>query len=202
MSKSKTIIIDADKFAKSLEIDDLIKSQDKEVEIKGAALTDALCSYSYELLKGPTKGDTLTHKGAHIIHDDLQDKFNHLNVFFAHLDDAYTGITNATTLEELEQEPETKKYYVTGFRISGVEENRSIMLSGWKEVSEGIIKFDSPKINFKSAYLYLHQLKVRIYEAVFEVEEYRNGKSAPQDDPNQVNMEFEDDHDSFDKAKL
>lgn len=199
---TKTITIDADKFAKAMEIDDLIKSQDKEVEIKGAALSDALCSYSYELLKGLTKGDTLTRKGAHIIHDDLQDKFNLLNVFFAHLDDAYTGITNATTLEQLEQEPETEKYYVTGFRISGVEENRSIMLSGWKEVSEGIIKFDSPKINFKSAYLYLHQLKVRIFEAVYEVELYMNGKTAPQDDPNQTNMDLEFEDDAFVKAKL
>lgn len=199
---SKTITINADKFEKAIELDELINAQDKEVEIKGAAISDALCSYSYELLKGPTKGDTLGHKGAHIIHDDLQDKFNNLSVFFAHLDDAYTGNTNSTTLEELEKEVETEKYYVTGFKISGVEENKSVMLSGWKEVTEGIIKFDSPRIKFSSAYIYLHQFKVRIYEAVFEVEEYRNGKSAPQDDPNQVNMDFAGEDDAFENAKV
>lgn len=47
----------------SSRIDELFKQlQEKEVEIKGATLKDALCSYSYELLKGPTKGDKLTHR--------------------------------------------------------------------------------------------------------------------------------------------
>lgn len=92
-------------------------------------------------MKGPTKGDTLNRKGAHIVHDDLQITFNKLDVFLAHLDDAYTGNTNTTPLSELESEVETEKYYVTGFKISGVEENKSVILQGWKEVDNGIIKF-------------------------------------------------------------
>lgn len=201
MTKVKTFTIDADNIGKlTAKVDSLFA--DKEVEIKGAAINDALCNYSYELLMGKTKGDTLTHKGAHIIHDDLQRKFDSLSVFLAHIDDAYTGNSNTTPLGDLEQESETEKYYVTGFRISGTEENRAVTLSGWKEVTEGVINFSTPKIKYTSAYLYLSYLKERIQEVIDEVEEYRNGKTAPQDDPDQIHMDFESQDDAFDKAKL
>lgn len=195
----KTFTINADDIS---QLDELIASQDKDVEIRGAAINDALCSYSYELLKGPTKGDTLSHKGAHIIHDDLQDKFNRLDVFLAHLDDAYTGNDNSTTIEFLEGEIETEKYNVSAFKISGVEENKSVVLVGWKTVDNGIIKFETPKIKLTGNYLYLHQLKTRLFETVDEVEEYRNGKTAPQDDPNQIHMSFEEEDADFENSKV
>jgi hypothetical protein len=47
------------------------------------------------------------------------------DVFLAHLDDAYTGNDNSTELSVLEAEPETEKYHVNSFSISGVEENKS-----------------------------------------------------------------------------
>ena len=196
----QTFTVDADK------LDQMTKKveemSNKELEIKGANISDALCNYSYELLKGKTKGDTLQRKGAHIVHDDLQIKFDNLNVFLAHLDDAYTGNTNVTKLVDLEQEVETESYYVTGFKISGVEENKSIILQGWKEVSNGIIKFEAPKIKYSSAYLYLSEFKERIQEAIEEVEQYMNGKTAPQDDPNQTSMTFAQEDDAFENGKV
>lgn len=201
MAKEKVITINADTIGKITGKFDSF-NENKEVEIKGAAINDALCNYSYELLIGKTKGDTLSRKGAHIIHDDLQITFDKLDVFLAHLDDAYTGNKNTTSLSELEQESETEKYYVTGFKISGVEENRAVTLSGWKEVSEGIIKFETPKIKYTSAYLYLSELKERVQEAIDEVERYMNGKTAPQDDPNQVHMDFASEDDAFANGKV
>lgn len=196
----QTFSIDADK------IDQMQKKveeiSNKELEIKGATINDALCNYSYELLKGKTKGDTLQRKGAHIVHDDLQIKFDRLDVFLAHLDDAYTGNKNTTKLVELEEEIETEKYFVTGFSISGVEENKSIILQGWKEVENGIIKFSAPKIKYSSAYLYLSDLKERVQEAIEEVENYMNGKTAPQDDPNQTSMTFAEEDAAFEKGKI
>ena len=183
-------------------LNQMLESQDKDVEIRGAAINDALCSYSYELLKGPTKGDTLSHKGAHIIHDDLQDKFERLNVFLAHLDDAYTGNDNSTDIEFLEGEIETEKYNVSGFKISGVEENKSVVLVGWKTVDAGVIKFETPKVKLNGNYLYLHLLKTRLYELIDEVEDYRNGKTAPQDDPDQIHMSFEQEDAAFEKGKV
>lgn len=194
---TKTITINSEKFVNALE-----KLSEKEVEIKGASISDALCAYSYELLKGPTKGDTLNRKGAHIVHDDLQITFDRLNVFFAHLDDAYTGNTNVTPLTDLENEIETEKYYVTGFKVSGVEENKSVTLSGWKEVDNGIIKFDTPKIKYSSAYLYISDLKERVEQALDEVESYMNGKTAPQEDPNQQHMSFEEEDNAFEQGKV
>ena len=197
---SKTITIDGNKLLNALQKKEDLEN--KEVEIKGASISDALCAYSYELMKGPTKGDTLNRKGAHIVHDDLQIKFDQLDVFFAHLDDAYTGNTNVTPLAELETESETEKYHVTGFKISGVEENKSVILSGWKEVTNGIVKFDTPKIKYSSAYLYLSEMKERVQSAIDEVEEYMNGKTAPQDDPDQVHMDFASEDAAFENAKF
>lgn len=193
----KVFTIDADKLSKKLD-----ELSDKEVEIKGATINDALCNYSYELLKGKTKGDTLNRKGAHIVHDDLQIAFDNLDVFLAHLDDAYTGNTNITPLSDIEGELETEKYHVTGFSISGVEENKSVIISGWKEVTEGIVKYSAPKIKYNGSYLYLSFLKERVQEAIDEVEKYMNGKTAPQDDPNQIHMDFASEDDSFDNAKI
>lgn len=196
----KVFTIDAEKLDKMTKKVEEISN--KELEIKSANISDALCNYSYELLKGKTKGDTLQRKGAHIVHDDLQIKFDNLNVFLAHLDDAYTGNKNTTPLSELEAEVETEKYYVTGFKVSGVEENKSIILQGWKDVTNGIIKFETPKIKFSSAYLYLSDLKERVQEAIEEVEQYMNGKTAPQDDPNQVLMDFASEDAAFEQGKI
>jgi len=194
------ITIDADSIKN---FDKLISEHDKDVEIKGATLKDSFCSYSYELLKGPTKGDTLTHNGVHIIHDDLQEAFEKMNVFMANLDDAFPETKNTTTFEELEAQDEiTEKYTVTGFKISGVEENRAVVLLGYKEVTRGIIKFETPKEKLNGNYLYLHQLKTRLFDLIDEVENYRSGKTAPQDDPNQVVMTFAQEDDAFENAKV
>lgn len=195
----QTFTIDADKLDAVAE---LFSSQDKDVEIRGASIKDALCDYSYELLKGPTKGDVLGHKGVHIIHDDLQAAFEKMNVFFADLDDAYTGFKDSATIEDLENESETENYSVTGFKISGVEENKSVVLIGFKQVRNGSIKFETPKVKLDGNYNYLHQLKVRLYQLIDEVEGYRNGKVAPSDDPNQTHMSFEEEDEAFENGKI
>lgn len=196
---TQTFTINAENIEK---LEDLIAAQDKDVEIRGASIKDALCDYSYELLKGPTKGDVLGHKGVHIIHDDLQGAFERMNVFFADLDDAYTGFKDSATIEDLESESETDNYSVTGFKISGVEENKSVILIGFKQVRNGSIKFETPKVKLDGNYNYLHQLKVRLYKLIDEVEGYRNGKVAPSDDANQTHMSFEEEDDAFEKAKV
>jgi hypothetical protein len=195
----QTFTINAEDIDK---LNDRMTSPDKDVEIRGASIKDALCDYTYELLKGPTKGDVLSHKGVHIIHDDLQGAFEKMNVFFADLDDTYTGHKNTSTIEDLEEEIETENYSVTGFKISGVEENKSVILVGYKQVRSGSIKFETPKVKLDGNYNYLHQLKTRLYDLIDEVEKYRNGKAAPQDDPNQTHMDFASEDDAFEKGKI
>lgn len=195
----QSITVDAEKIS---ELDELLKSQDRDVEIKGAIIKDAFCTYTYSLLKGPTKGDILNHNGTHIIHEDLQKSFENMNVFLANLDDAYTGIKKETPLEELEDEVETENYSVTGFKMSGSEENKSVVLIGYKQVNAGVIKFETPKVKLQGEYLYLHQLKVRLYQLIDEVEKYRDGKSAPQENPNQTYMEFSEEDNDFELGKV
>jgi hypothetical protein len=195
MAKEKVFTISADKLSNGLA--DLVP---KCVEIKSASLSDALCNYSYELLTGKTKGDGLSRKGKHIVDEDLEIAFDKFDVFLAHLDDAYTGNDNATELSILESEPETDKYYVNSFSISGVEENKSLILSGYKEVTNGVIKFAAPKVKLQGNYLYLTQLTECLENAIKEVEYYMNGKSAPQ--PEQTHMDFASEDNAFENAKF
>lgn len=195
MVKEKVFTINADKL-----VNGLADQVQKDVEIKSASLRDALCTYSYELLTGKTKGDGLSRNGKHIIHEDLQIAFDKFDVFLAHLDDAFTGNDNATELSFLKEETETESYYVNSFSISGVEENRSLVLSGYKEVSNGVIKFSAPKVKLNGSYLYLTQLTECLDNAIREVEFYMNGKSAPQ--PEQMHMDFASEDASFENAKL
>lgn len=199
MSKEKVFTIDADKFLKANN-NGFPDQSPKEVEIKSASLKDALCSYSYELLTGKTKGDGLSRNGKHIVHEDLEIAFDKFDVFLAHLDDAYTGNDNSTELSALESEPETEKYFVNSFSISGVEENRALVLSGFKEVTNGVIKFSSPKVKLNGNYLYLTQLQEYLDNAIKEVEYYMNGKSAPQ--PEQIHMDFASEDNAFETAKF
>lgn len=194
MSKEKVFTINADKLA------GFADQVSKEVEIKSASLKDALCNYSYELLTGKTAGDGLSRKGTHIVHEDLEMAFDKFKVFAAHLDDAYTGNDNATELSFLENEPETENYSVSGFKISGVEENRSLSLGVTKYVSNGVVSFDSPKVKLNGNYLYLTQLTESLDNAIKEVEYYMNGKSAPQ--PEQVHMDFASEDAAFENAKF
>ena len=193
------IEINTDKLKKMSEV---IKSfaENKEVEIKSASLSDALCSYSYELLNGKTAGDTINRKGNHIVHEDLEKAFSSFNVFLAHLDDAYTGNNNSTELKTLIEEPETDNYFVSSFKISGVEENRSLIISGTKYVSQGAIKFDAPKVKLNGTYLYLNELIEVLDKAIYEVEAYMGGKSAPIYE--QQHMDFASEDNAFETAKV
>lgn len=188
MTKEKVFTIEGDKLNQN------------DVEIKSATLRDALCNYSYELMTGTTVGDVLNRKGNQIVHEDLQDAMSKFDVFLAHLDDAYTENDNKTELSTLEEDVTTEKYSVSSFKLSGVEENKSIILSGSKIVDAGVITFDSPKVKLHGNYLYLTQLLDVLDNVIDEVEQYMVGKSAPQ--PEQMHMDFASEDDSFEKGKV
>ena len=191
----KVIEINADKIGAIGKVfEDLLT--DKAIEIRSASLRDQLCNYSYELLTGKTKGDVINRKGVHIVHDDLIEKFNEFDVFLAHIDGAFRDANNQTPLSELEAEESLALYQVTGFKLSGVEENKSIILVGHKEVTQGTISFETPKIKLSgSTYLYIEELTQRLYEAIEEVEQYMEGKAAPQFEQSVMTFEQEDDMD-------
>lgn len=169
--------------------------EDRDVEIKSANIKDALCNYSYELLTGKTTGDIINRKGNHIVHEDLENAFKNFNVFLAHLDDAFTGNDNSTELQTLIEEPETEKYTVLGLKVTGVEENKALVLVGNKYVDAGVISFTAPKVKLNGSYLYLTDLQETLDKALNQVEAYMLGKTAPQ--PEQTHMDFGDEEDDM-----
>jgi hypothetical protein len=190
--KDKTAVIDGNKLLKFFEN----AAEQKAIEIRSASLRDQLCNYSYELLTGKTKGDAITRKGVHIIHDDLIEKMKELDVFLAHIDGAFRDANNQTPIQKLEAEDCLALYEVTGFKITGVEENKSIILVGHKEVPQGTISFETPKIKISgSTYLYIEELSNRLFEVIEEVEQYMDGKTAPFFEQSAMTFEEEDDMD-------
>lgn len=196
---AKTVItIDADKLQKLGEI----VNQDHQIEIRSAALKDMSCNYTYELLIGKTKGDVMKRTGAQIIHEDLNNAFSEMDVFLAHIDGAFSSwANNQTPIKDLEAHEELQNYGVNGFKISGSDESKAVILTGYKETGYGIIHFETPKIKLESSYLYVQELKDRLNAVLNEVEEYMNGKTAPQYET--MPIEFpEDENEDFENAKV
>lgn len=178
------------------------KNLENASEIKKAVIKDEYCSYTYELLTGKTKGDMISRKGVHVVHEDMLEAFVNLEVFLAHSDDAFDSwAVNQTPIQDLEADVKLDLYTVTAFKIAGIEENKAVILCGNKVVSNGIISFETPKIKLSGSYLYAEELESRLQIAINEVELYSEGKAAPQFE--QSSMEFPDEVEpDFDKAKL
>ncbi|SIS72721.1 MULTISPECIES: hypothetical protein [Chryseobacterium] len=197
----KVIEVNSDQLEKLV---DFANQEEKQIEIKSASLKDHFLTYSYELLVGLMKGDELSRKGVHIVHDDMLEAFKKLDVFLAHIDGLFHWSNNQTPLSELEAHESLENYGVTAFKITGSDENRSVILTGSKTVTYGVIGFTTPKIKLdNSNYLYIEELNNYLKIVIEQVEAYMNGKTAPQYE--QLSMEFpsEDDGDEdFENAKI
>lgn len=199
----KVIEINSDNLEKLAEFAETA-NQEKEIEIKSGSLKDHFLSYSYELLIGLMKGDEISRKGVHIVHDDMLEAFKLLDVFLAHVDGVFQWANNQTPIQELEESEDLGNYYVSAFKITGSDENKSVILTGGKTVSYGAISFSTPKLKLdNSNYLYVEELQHRLKIVIEQVEAYMNGKTAPQYE--QLSMEFpegEESEEDFNNAKV
>lgn len=201
---AKTIVLDAKGVEKLGQLAEKLAEQ-KPFEIISATFKDALCNYGYEVMTGPNKGDIISsRKGAHFVHEDLEEAFQNLDVFLAHIDGAFNSwAINQTHLSELEEKEELGQYHVSTFKIVGVEENKSVILSGTKHTVHGDISFATPKIKLNGTYLYLEELELRLNVAISEVEGYMAGKKAPELEQTAMNFDsFEQEDDAFENAKV
>ena len=182
-----------------------LNQESHQIEIRSASLKDMSCNYTYELLFGKTKGDVMKRSGAQIIHEDLDKAFGEMDVFLAHIDGGFSAwANNQTPIQDLEADEALNNYGVSGFKISGSDENKSVIIGGWKETGYGIIHFETPKIKLSNThYLYVEELNDRLKLALNEVEEYMNGKTAPQYETLPIEFpEDENDEDEFENAKV
>lgn len=200
----KVIEIDADKLQKLSDLANEKANEEKLIEIRSAALKDMSCNYTYELLFGKTKGDVMKRTGAQIIHEDLNNAFSEMDVFLAHIDGAFSSwANNQTSIQDLEEHEDLNNYGVTGFKISGSDENKSVIIGGYKETGYGIIHFETPKIKLSNTpYLYVEELNDRLKLALNEVEEYMNGKTAPQYETLPIEFPEDENEEEFENAKV
>jgi hypothetical protein len=104
--------------------------------------------------------------------------------------------TEFDDINQVENNEFTARYSVSGFSLSGGEDNLSVILSGVKLVSHGRIKFKTPKIELteNSSYHWHEDLKHCIDVLKKEVQLYHEGKCTVKEeiiDSAQIALEIE-----------
>lgn len=174
---------------------------EKQFEITAASIKDDFCNYTYEIIKGVGFGDTHQVKGKGIVDPDMLNAFAKLNVHLAVLDDAFllSGI-EVVNIDLHHTHELATNYAVTGFKVKGEGENKSVVLVGNKYITSasGRIAIETPKIFIGNAstYKWRQELDNAIEKAREEVALYKNGKytvaeTSGDEDPNQSEMSFE-----------
>lgn len=167
-------------------------SEQKPYIIKEAIIKDDYCNYAFEILSGIGAGDTHSVKGSGIIMDDMKEAFNRFNVHLAVIDDVFkhSGI-EIEDIDKYHGHDLAFLFTVTGFKISGGEDNESIILKGSKYVSSagGRIELASPKIPLDnlSSYKWYNELRAAADSARMEVALYKEGKVVPAEEDEKPN---------------
>lgn len=179
--------------------------QPKQIEIRTGTLKDNMfCHYGYDHTVAANTTDSVTRKSQVPVHDDLIASFRDMNVHLAivceeiHPDD----ITDIDNLPELDLDPELteedqdplalklSRFTVSSFKVVGNGENEGVILTGQKRLSTNdYVKLETPVVKWHSDYAFVNELHVAIFNAVEEIEQYMNGKQAPQ---RQMEMVFEE----------
>lgn len=164
--------------------------------ITNAKIKEGICEYGYEINDGPCTGDRIPgRKGSNQVHDDLVNAFYGLTVHLAVLDDHFKG-RDEMSFDDMKDD--SGLFTITGFKVTGSEENEGFILIGEKYVKHGHVSFETPKISKGSSYAYWGELCEAMEGARTEVERYMNGKMAPKWDQGSLDMP-EQDNGEFDK---
>ncbi|RYZ52901.1 MAG: hypothetical protein EOP49_08510 [Sphingobacteriales bacterium] len=169
MAKSKAI-------AKTDEVEEI-----KPYIISSAIIKEALCNYGYEIKTGPGSGDKIPNrKGSAIVHDDMFTAFKGLTVHLAIIDDAFKYVQeDLQPIDFYDNHEVAGLFSITGFKVTGNDENEGFILIGEKWVKHGSIGLETPKIHKGSNYPFFEELLEAVTLCRDEVEAYMNGKAAP-----------------------
>jgi hypothetical protein len=165
----------------------VFKPKEKVEVITSAAVRDGFCNYSYKVTEGVGEGDTHAVKGSGIVMETLSDAFTGLNVHLACIDDVFKhNKIDIKNIGKMINNELTALYNVTGFAITGTEEQESVVLSGSKKItcSGGWIDLKTPRIPMDdlSSYRFCNELREAVEAARIEVESYKAGNCTPVDD--------------------
>lgn len=158
----------------------ILNSTNRGFKIVEASIKDDFCNYTYEVTKGVGLGDKHKVDGKGIIDDDLRNAFVKFHVHQACIDDVFKhSNTEVLDIDKMHGHELTGLYHVIGFKISGGNENESIILMGTKYLSLGgrsEIKSIKVPLDNLSSYKWYNELKKAADNARYEVEEYKEGK--------------------------
>lgn len=155
-------------------------ADDKTIVIKGAALTDIFCHYSYDHTVAPGIVNSNKVKSAVPVHDDLKAKFRALRDHLAAICEELTE-DQMHNLQTGHFHPEmSEAFSVSAFKIVGTGDSEGVVLIGEKKLSTGeSVKLETPTTKWESNYSCVNELRIAIGDCIAEVEEYMNGKQAP-----------------------
>lgn len=175
-------------------MEDILEEVIKPYAITQASIKEDLCNFAYEVLLGPMAGSKVpNHKGSAMVHQDMLNAFQELEVHLAISVDEFKYIVKKyDSLEKLDSHEIRGLFSVSGFKISGDDENKGFIVIGEKYGTFGSISVESPKITKATNYPFFEQLKESIERVVEEVELYMTGKSAPKEDMPELPFPKED----------
>lgn len=165
-------------------------------EIIAGAISDGKCNYSYEITGGVGEGNSHSVKGTHIVHDDMPNAMQLLNVHLACIDDVFKHTnTDVKNIDKMHNNELTALYEVTGFKIKSAGDSEAVVLIGTKAIncSGGRVDLITPKIPLDgtSSYEWYNELAKAVETIRNEVDEYHNGKYIIEEekvDPKQTNL--------------
>lgn len=157
------------------------KEDQKPIVIKGAALKDIFCHYSYDHTVAPNVVNSVNIKSAVPIHDDMKMKFKFLRNHLAAICEELTDDQMENFKAGHFHQDMAEWFSVYAFRIQGTGDNEGAVLIGEKTLSTGdTVKLETPLIKWDSDKYHLpYELRMAIDDCVHEVELYMQGKQAP-----------------------
>ncbi len=164
-----TAIVDADKHP---------------YKIVEAKIKDDFCDYKYERTAGVGANNIVAEKGkAGYIRDSMKDAFAELNIHLAVIDDIFKNADiQVQALEPMIGHQLTTLFAVTGFKLSGDEDNLTVQLIGNKYVSMGgRMELETGKIAIdeNSSYKWKNELRAAVIDCTEEVARYHEGNYIP-----------------------
>ncbi len=162
--------------------EDAIEKLVKPIEIISAKIVDDFCEYSYEVKTGAGAGDTIkvTNNKSKLINEDMRIAFFMLNVHLAVIDDAFAHSNKEiANINKMHNDELSTLYIVNQFKVKGSEENRTVVLTGYKTLNVGdVMDLVTPKVDLSGlgGYPWYNELSEALDNVISEVEQYMNGK--------------------------
>lgn len=158
-----------------------VDAGERNYVITEAKIKDDFCHYSFRTTSGVGLGEEHSVKVDNIIKDDLRDAFGKFNVHLAVIDDVFkhSGV-KIEDVDKYHNSDLTMRYHVTGFKVTGVDGDENVVLTGSKILSTagGRMDIKTPKIplDHTSSYQWYNELLAAVIVARREVALYKEGK--------------------------